>query len=156
MLENGWKRLFSVLLALVLVIGVLPPVSVAAEETEDVEVEVLETEPVETESAATEPVETTEVVEETLTETTEETEPALPEHVAAVQALIDALPTVDSVTAEDYEAVQDTYDAYEALTEEEKALIQGAEKFEGLFNWFNSQTATLVTPASGTCGKNLT
>lgn len=168
MLENGWKRLLSGLLALVLVIGMLPPVTVAAEETEAT---VQETESAETGSVATEavtePVGTTETAAETeetipettaetVAETTEETEPALPENVAAVQALIDALPDMDSVTAEDYDAVQDAYDAYDALTEEEKALIQGVEKFEGLFNWFNSQTATLAITASGTCGNNVT
>lgn len=71
-------------------------------------------------------------------------------------ALIDALPTVDTVTAEDYDAVQDAYDAYDALTEEERAQVHGAEVFEGLFNWFNSQIATVETTASGTCGDDLT
>ena len=199
MLNYGWKRLFSGLLALVLVVGMLPPVTVAAEETETTETtevvavsgtEPAITEPVITEPAATEPVETTmateavtepvettaateetvpettaEMVaetteatepEETVAETTEETEATLPENVAAVQALIDALPDLATVTAEDYDAVQDTYDAYEALTEEEKALIQGAEKFEALFAWFNAQAEALGTIASGKCGDKLT
>ncbi len=90
------------------------------------------------------------------TDPTETTEATLPENVQAVQALIDALPTVDTVTAEDYDAVQDAYDAYDALTEEEKAQVHGAEVFEGLFNWFNSQIATVETTASGTCGDHLT
>lgn len=116
LLDHGWKRLCSGFLALTLVVGMLPPVTVAAEETE----------------------------------TTEETEAPLPENVAVVQALIDALPTVDSVTAENYDAVQNAYDAYDALTDEEKALIQGVEKFEALFGWFNGQIATLETVDSGT------
>ena len=189
MLEYGWKRLLSGFLALTLVAGMVPPVTVAAEETQATEVvEVQETEPVTTEPVETEPVETTvategvtepveeteateetvpettaetevettEATEETVAETTEATEFVLPENVAAVQALIDALPTVDTVTAEDYDAVQDAYDAYEALTEEEKALIQGAEKFTGLFGWFNAQISTLETVTSGSCGENLT
>ena len=185
MLNYRWKRLFSGLLALALVAGMLPPVNVAAEETEATEVvEVQETGPVTTEPVETETVEatvatevvtepaeeteapeetvpetvaeTTEATEETVAETTEATESVLPENVAAVQALIDALPTVDTVTAEDYDTVQDAYDAYEALTEEEKALIQGVEAFEELFAWFDSQVATLATIASGTCGENLT
>lgn len=106
---------------------------------------------------ATEPEETVaETTEETVAETTEETEATLPENVAAVQALIDALPDLATATAEDYDAVQAAFDAYEALTEEEKALIQGAEKFEALFAWFNAQAETLGTIASGKCGDKLT
>ncbi len=176
MLEYGWKRLLSGFLALTLVAGMMPPVTVAAEETQATEVvDVQETEPVTTEPVETEPVEETEATEETVpettaetevetteateetvaetTETTEATESALPENVAAVQALIDALPTLDILTAEDYDAVQAAYDAFDALTEEEKALIQGAEKFEALFNWFNAQITTLE---DNTCGENLT
>ncbi len=70
--------------------------------------------------------------------------PVVDEAVAAVQARIDALPAVDSVTAEDYDAVQNAYDAYDALTAEQQALITGAEAFEALFNWFNNQVAVLA------------
>lgn len=189
MLNYGWKRLLSGLLALVLIIGVLPPATVAAEETEPSTetteiLETVETAPAETAESATVPAETVEepsqasepeepaaettevtVPEETAAETTETTEPVtettyvtepeLPENVQAVQALIDALPDVASVTEEDYDAVQAAYDAYEALTEEEKALVQGAEKFEELFGWFNEQVETL-DGTSGSCGDNLT
>lgn len=122
----------------------------------------VETEPEETKETTpveTEPEETEETAPmETEAETTEETEPEasmLPEAVQNVQTLVDALPSVDSVAAEDYDAVQEAYDAYEALTEEEKALIQGAEKFEALFGWFNGQISTLEAVASGTCGTNV-
>ena len=164
MLDYRWRRLLSGFLALVLVVGMLPPAAVETEATEVVEV--LETEPVTTEpvetTVATEAVEETEAPEEAVPETTAETteetvaettEFVLPENVAAVQALIDALPTVDTVTAEDYDAVQEAYDAYEALSDEEKALIHGAEVFESLFGCFNTQTATLE---DNTCGDNLT
>lgn len=66
------------------------------------------------------------------------------EAVAAVQVLIDALPAVDSVSAEDYDAVQNAYDAYDALTAEQQALITGAEAFEALFNWLNEQVMELA------------
>lgn len=66
------------------------------------------------------------------------------EAVQAVQTLIDALPTADTVTAADYDAVQAAYDAYEALTPEQQTLITGAEIFEVLFGWFNAQTEPLT------------
>ena len=62
--------------------------------------------------------------------------------VGEVQTLIDALPAVEALTAEDYEAVLTAYEAYEALPEEERAQVTGAERFEKLFGWFNSQTAS--------------
>lgn len=68
------------------------------------------------------------------------------EAVQAVQTLIDALPTADTVTAADYDAVQAAYDAYEALTPEQQTLITGAEIFEALFGWFNAQTEPLTGP----------
>ena len=73
------------------------------------------------------------------------------EAVATVQALIDALPAVDELDGMDdedamaaYDAVQAAYDAYEALTEAQKAEITGADRFEALFGWFNEQVATLA------------
>lgn len=70
--------------------------------------------------------------------------PTLPEQVLTVQALVDALPDVDALTAENMDAAyaqtQTAYDAYEALTAEEQAAIDGAEKFAALFAVFNSQT----------------
>ena len=179
MLEYGWKRLLSAFLALVLVAGMLPAPAFATETEPETQPTVVEettaestapesesvpettetvTLPVEPTEEETTPETSTEETEVTVPETTEETiaettEATLPESVQAVQARIDALPTADTVTAEDYDAVQDAYDAYDALTEEEKALIQGAEQFEALFAWFNAQTATLE---DNSCGENLT
>ncbi len=65
------------------------------------------------------------------------------EAVRAVQASIDALPTADTVTAADYDTVQAAYDAYEALTDEQQALIVGAAVFEELYAWFNGQLQTI-------------
>ena len=72
--------------------------------------------------------------------------------VQKVQALIDALPDVDalSMIPEDelnaaYLAVQEAYDAYDALTAEQQAQIMGADCFEELFGWFNGQVALLAT-----------
>lgn len=75
-----------------------------------------------------------------------EEESAADEAVQTVQTLIDALPTADTVTAADYDAVQAAYDAYEALTPEQQMLITGAEIFEALFGWFNAQTEPLTGP----------
>jgi hypothetical protein len=73
------------------------------------------------------------------------------EAVAEVQAMIDALPAVDELKGMDsdtlneaYMAVQSAYDAYEALTEEQQAQVTGADRFEGLFGWFNGQIAPLA------------
>ena len=70
--------------------------------------------------------------------------------VATVQALIDALPAVDELDGMDsdtlneaYMAVQSAYDAYETLSEEQQAQVTGADRFEELFGWFNSQVAPL-------------
>ena len=70
--------------------------------------------------------------------------------VAAVQAQIDALPDAETLPNMDgdaamaaYDAVQAAYDAYEALSEEQQAQVTGADRFEGLFGWFNSQVAVL-------------
>ena len=73
------------------------------------------------------------------------------EAVAAVQAMISELPSLgelkgmDSDTLnESYMAVQSAYDAYEALSAEQQAQVTGADRFEELFGWFNSQVAPLA------------
>lgn len=48
-----------------------------------------------------------------------------------------------------YEALQEAYDAYEALTEEEQALLSGADCFEALFGWFNAQVSTQEAGKTG-------
>ena len=72
------------------------------------------------------------------------------EAVAAVQAMIGKLPSLGELKGMDsdtlneaYMAVQSAYDAYEALSEEQQAQVTGADRFEGLFGWFNSQVAVL-------------
>ena len=65
---------------------------------------------------------------------------------ADVSAMIRQLPTVEAFQSLDadaqleaYNQVQAAYDAYMALTEEERAAISGAEEtFEALFAHFNS------------------
>ena len=68
-----------------------------------------------------------------------------------VQSMIDALPAVEVLQDMDmndqrevYDRTQAAYDAYMALTEEEKANLPEAEEtFESLFGYFN----TLVSPS---------
>ena len=68
----------------------------------------------------------------------------------SIRSMIEGLPTVEafqSMTREEqvdaYNRTQAAYDAYMALSEEEKAAIPGAEDtFESLFGYFN----TLVQP----------
>ena len=76
--------------------------------------------------------------------------------VAAVQAMIGELPSLGELKGMDsdtlneaYMAVQSAYDAYEALSEEQQAQVTGADRFEGLFGWFNSQVATLADEVTG-------
>ena len=72
-----------------------------------------------------------------------------------VQKLIDELPTVDELAAmslEEQNAVyadlQAAYEAYEALTDEQKAEVTGTELFESLFDYFNGMVNTLATENS--------
>lgn len=123
------KKCLAWLLLAVMVFSLFP-MAVFAEETEEHDHDYIE-----------------QVVEvsEPVTEEAEATPESVDEAVAAVQAVIDTLPSVDSVTAGDYDAVQDAYDAYESLAAEQQALITGAEIFEALFNWFNAQVVPLET-----------
>ena len=43
--------------------------------------------------------------------------------VAAVQALIDALPNAEDITLADEEALEAAFEAYYALTDEQQALV---------------------------------
>lgn len=71
-----------------------------------------------------------------------------------VRAMVEALPTVDALKAMTleqqqvvYTQTQAAYDAYQALTDAERADIAGGEKtFDELFGYFN----TLVTPLEET------
>ena len=89
----------------------------------------------------------------------ESTEKEADEAVAAVQAAVDALPTAEELTAmpqEEQQAVYTdlyaAYDAYQALTEEQKAQITGAEKFDALFAVFNAMVTPLAAPYNLTVG----
>ncbi|MDY4490709.1 MAG: leucine-rich repeat domain-containing protein [Candidatus Faecousia sp.] len=95
----------------------------------------------------------------------EPSEPEVDEAVEAVRALIEALPTLEEIKAmstqeqaEVYTQVQKAYDAYDALTDDQKAQLPEAEEiFTSLFEYFNSLTApTSDVLASGTCGDTLT
>ena len=68
-----------------------------------------------------------------------------------VQKLIDELPTADELAAMSskeqqavYDKLQAAYNAYEALTDEQKAEVTGAEIFESLFAVFNSLISPLA------------
>ena len=70
------------------------------------------------------------------------------EAVAAVQAMIDALPAVDELDGMDGEAresaclaASDAYDAYDALTEDQQSALTGAEKMIAILEWANEQVA---------------
>ena len=78
-------------------------------------------------------------------------DPAAKQAVAAVQAMIDALPDVEALDGMDdedamavYEAFQTACEAYyETLTEEQQAQLKNTEKLAALSDWFNAQVAPL-------------
>ena len=164
------RRLFSLFLALTLVVGMLPAPAFA-QETEPTQVteapteapateapamEAPATEAPATEAPATEapaaeptPAPTEAPVPETTVAPASTEVPAEPastedEAVAAVQAMIDALPDVDHMSEEYIDALEEAYSAYETLSESQQAQITGVEKLEALFNWVNSQVSALA------------
>lgn len=106
------------------------------EETEPTEAE---TEPTEGETEPTEAPKAAEVPAE------ETAAPGEDEAVAAVQAMIDALPDVEDMSESYLDALEAAYSAYEALSAAQQAQITGVEKLEALFGWVNSQVSTLAT-----------
>lgn len=165
------KRIISLILALALCVGMLPAPAWAEEPTDPTQaVEVVgaanpseetdpTTEPTEEETEPTE--EETEPTEAETEPTEEETDPteapkaaevpaeetAAPgedEAVAAVQAMIDALPDVGDMSESYLDALVAVYSAFEALSETQQAQINGVEKLEALFGWVNSQVSTLA------------
>lgn len=165
------KRIISLILALALCVGMLPAPAWAEEPTDPTQaVEVVgaanpseetdpTTEPTEEETEPTE--EETEPTEAETEPTEGETEPteapkaaevpaeetAAPgedEAVAAVQAMIDALPDVEDMSESYLDALEAAYSAYETLSESQQAQINGVEKLEALFGWVNSQVSTLA------------
>ncbi len=105
------------------------------EETEPTEAE---TEPTEGETEPTEAPKAAEVPAE------ETAAPGEDEAVAAVQAMIDALPDVEDMSESYLDALEAAYSAYETLSESQQAQITGVEKLEALFGWVNSQVSTLA------------
>lgn len=165
------KRIISLILALALCVGMLPAPAWAEEPTDPTQaVEVVgaanpseetdpTTEPTEEETEPTE--EETEPTEAETEPTEGETEPteapkaaevpaeetAAPgedEAVAAVQAMIDALPDVGDMSESYLDALEAAYSAFDALSEAQQAQITGVEKLEALFGWVNSQVSTLA------------
>ena len=154
------RRLFSLFLALTLVVGMLPAPAFA-QETEHVHTTEAPTEaPTPTEAPRAEPTQapteapteapaaepTQPVAEAQPTEPPAQVfaEPAQDEDVAAVQAMIDALPDVEDMSESYLDALVEAYSAYETLSESQQAQINGVEKLEALFNWVNSQVSTLA------------
>ena len=169
------RRLFSLFLALTLVVGMLPAPAFA-QETEPTQVTEAPTEAPATEAPATEvpateapateapaaeptPAPTEALAPETTvapapTEAPTEPAPTEDEAVAAVQAMIDALPDVDHMSEEYIDALVEAYSAYETLSESQQAQITGVEKLEALFGWVNSQVSTLATEETISGGVN--
>lgn len=161
------RRLFSLFLALTLVVGMLPAPAFA-QETESTQATQAPTEastpteapraeptqapteaPTEAPAAEPTPAPTEALAPETTvapapTEAPTEPAPTEDEAVAAVQAMIDALPDVGDMSESYLDALEAAYSAFEALSETQQAQITGVEKLEALFNWVNSQVSTLA------------
>lgn len=154
------RRLFSLFLALTLVVGMLPAPAFA-QETEHVHTTEAPTEasapteapraeptqaPTEapTEAPAAEPTQPVAEAQPTEPPAQVFAEPAQDEAVTAVQAMIDALPDVDDMSESYLDALEAAYSAFEALSETQQAQITGVEKLEALFGWVNSQVSTLA------------
>ena len=96
----------------------------------------------------------------------DEPETATPSNAAQlsagdVQKLIDALPATDKLTAMTkdeqnavYTDLQAAYEAYQALTEDEQALLTGTEVFESLFHFFNGMVNLLAENGVSYLDKN--
>ncbi len=155
------RRLFSLFLALTLVVGMLPAPAFA-QETESTQATQAPTEastpteapraeptqtPTEapTEAPAAEPTQPVTEAQPTEPPVQAFTEPAQDEAVAAVQAMIDALPDVEDMSESYLDALEAAYSAFDALSEAQQAQINGVEKLEALFGWVNSQVSTLAT-----------
>ena len=154
------RRLFSLFLALTLVVGMLPAPAFA-QETESTQATQAPTEastpteapraeptqaPTEapTEAPAAEPTQPVAEAQPTEPPAQVFAEPAQDEAVAAVQAMIDALPDVEDMSESYLDALEAAYSAFDALSETQQAQINGVEKLEALFNWVNSQVSTLA------------
>lgn len=154
------RRLFSLFLALTLVVGMLPAPAFA-QETESTQATQAPTEastpteapraeptqaPTEapTEAPAAEPTQPATEAQPTEPPAQVFAEPARDEAVAAVQAMIDALPDVEDMSESYLDALEEAYSAYEALSAAQQAKITGVEKLEALFGWVNSQVSTLA------------
>lgn len=79
--------------------------------------------------------------------------------ICPVQALIDVLPTADELAAMSQEERETAHtellaadEAYNALTDEQKAEVTGAEIFESLFDVFNDMVNTLSDHQHPVCG----
>lgn len=132
------KRMLALLLTLVMVMTLLP-VAVFAEEATPTQTEAVEG----SVTDVPEVPETPETPETPEAPKAPET-PAVPATpVEKVQAMIDGLPTLESVQKSDRETVQAAYDAYCLLTEEQKAQVTGSDVFEKLLAWFDGQDDTL-------------
>lgn len=132
------KRMLALLLTLVMVMTLLP-VAVFAEEAAPTQTETVEG----SVTDVPEVPETPETPETPEAPKAPET-PAVPATpVEKVQAMIDGLPTLETVQESDRETVQAAYDAYCLLTEEQKAQVTGSDVFEKLLAWFDGQDDTL-------------
>ena len=147
-------------LALTLVVGMLPAPAFA-QETESTQATQAPTEaptpteapraeptqaPTEapTEASAAEPTQPVTEAQSTEPPVQAFSEPARDEAVAAVQAMIDALPDVSHMSESYLDALEAAYSAFDALSETQQAQITGVEKLEALFGWVNSQVSTLA------------
>ena len=151
------KRLLSAFMALVLCLTLLPTAALAAEPGAADGTSAVETAGADAEAAAKAEAKAKAKAEAEAKAKAEAEAKAKAdaEAAAAVQAQIDALPDADELPAMDddevlaaYMAIQEAYDAYDALTAEQQAQVS-VEKLTALLGWFSSQVATLADKVTG-------
>ena len=169
------KKLLALLMALAVTFQLVTPVFADTEGTEETTVpteavveevenpEEAETGTEETAAETTESVKKNAGVEsepEEASEPMETDEGTGDEQVTAVVALIEALPAVEELEGMSeekhlvaYGQIQAAFDAYCALSDEQKLLISGAEEaFEALFAYFNNQVEPIAVHTHPICG----
>ena len=141
------KKILSLFLALTLCLSLLPTAAFAEGDTQD------PAEPGEELLVPEQPEEPEDDPAPEQEEQQEDSASKQDEVVAAVQAMIDALPDAAKLDGMDdadamavYEAFQAVCDAYYDLTKEQRAQLKNTEKLAALSKWF-SQSAALAAEA---------
>ncbi|MCD8036405.1 MAG: Cna B-type domain-containing protein [Clostridiales bacterium] len=145
-MKRTWARVLSLILVILLCVSTFSVISVYAEK-DDTEITADSDDEEEAEEIEEEEEEAS-GEEDLYVYAESESEEEASYSVDEVQAMIDALPTVDELDEMDseelleaYYQLEEVYAAYETLSEEDQASIDDSV-FDELFDYFNNMTAT--------------